>query len=45
MTTPSPGPGWWLASDDQWYPQRWETKFVYYTNDSLDALIAEATPN
>lgn len=44
MSTPSPGPGWWLASDGQWYPQRWETKFVHYTNDSLDALIAEATP-
>jgi hypothetical protein len=20
----SPGPGWWLASDGKWYPQRWE---------------------
>jgi hypothetical protein len=44
MSTPSPGPGWWLASDGQWYPQRWETKFVHYTNESLDALLAEATP-
>jgi hypothetical protein len=24
MSTPSPGPGWWLASDGNWYPQRWE---------------------
>jgi hypothetical protein len=26
MTTASPGPGWWLASDGNWYPQRWEYK-------------------
>jgi hypothetical protein len=24
MNTPSPGPGWSLASDGNWYPQRWE---------------------
>jgi hypothetical protein len=24
MTDTSPGPGWWLASDGKWYPQRWE---------------------
>ncbi|WP_139043244.1 hypothetical protein [Mycobacterium lentiflavum] len=24
MSTPSPGPGWWLASDGKWYPQQWE---------------------
>jgi len=23
MSTSSPGPGWWLASDGKWYPQRW----------------------
>lgn len=22
--SPSPGPGWWLASDGKWYPQRWQ---------------------
>ena len=46
MSTPprtSPGPGWWLASDGQWYPQRWETTFVYYTNESLEAVIDEAS--
>lgn len=21
---PSPGSGWWVASDGQWYPQKWE---------------------
>jgi hypothetical protein len=21
---PSPGSGWWMASDGQWYPQKWE---------------------
>lgn len=24
MSAPSPGPGWWLASDGEWYPQQWE---------------------
>jgi hypothetical protein len=43
MSTPSPGPGWWLASDGNWYPPRWETNFVYYTNESLQAVIDEAT--
>jgi hypothetical protein len=43
MTTPSPGPGWWLAADGNWYPQRWETTFVYYTNESLQAVIDEAS--
>ena len=39
----SPGPGWWLASDGQWYPQRWETTFVYETNESLKELIDEVS--
>jgi hypothetical protein len=43
MSTPSPGPGWWLASDGNWYPQRWETTFVHYTNESLPAVIDEAS--
>jgi hypothetical protein len=43
MSTTAPGPGWWLASDDNWYPPRWETKFVYYTNESLEAVVDEAT--
>jgi hypothetical protein len=41
MSTPSPGPGWWLASDGQWYPQRWENIFIHNTNESLQALIDE----
>lgn len=41
MSTPSPGPGWWLASDGKWYPQRWETTFIHYTNESLEAVIDE----
>jgi hypothetical protein len=46
MSTPpstSPGPGWWLASDGQWHPQRWESTFIYYTNESLQAVIDEAS--
>ena len=42
MSTVSPGPGWWLASDDNWYPQRWESMFIYQTNESLQAVIDEA---
>jgi hypothetical protein len=43
MSTPSPGPGWWLASDGNWYPQRWETTFIYQTNESLPAVVEEAS--
>jgi len=43
MSTPAPGPGWWLASDGNWYPQRWESLFVSYTNESLQAVIDEAS--
>ncbi len=43
MNTPSPGPGWWLASDEKWYPQRWENHFIYNTNESLEALLAEVS--
>lgn len=28
MTDNSPGPGWWLAADGQWYPPQWE--YHYY---------------
>jgi hypothetical protein len=43
MSTPSPGPGWWLASDGRWYPQRWENTFIYNRNESLEALIEEVS--
>ncbi len=42
MSTPSPGPGWWLASDDTWYPPRWESTFISHTNESLHAVLEEA---
>lgn len=42
VSTPSPGPGWWLASDGKWYPQQWESTFVAYTNESLQAVLEEA---
>ena len=41
ISSPSPGPGWWLASDGNWYPQRWETYFIYCTNESPQALVEE----
>jgi hypothetical protein len=40
MSTPSPGPGWWLASDGKWYPQRWEYKSATVWNYSS---VEEAT--
>jgi len=43
VSTPSPWPGWWLASDGQWYPQRWENHFIYNTNESLEELITEVS--
>jgi hypothetical protein len=38
MSSPSPGPGWWLASDGTWYPQRWEYTWIDHTNENLHAL-------
>lgn len=38
MSNPSPGPGWWFASDGLWYPQRWEYTYVNWTNEQLAAL-------
>jgi hypothetical protein len=29
MNNPSPGPGWWMASDGVWYPQKWEYTWLY----------------
>jgi hypothetical protein len=43
VSTPSPGPGWWLASDGKWYPQRWESLFISHTDESLDSVVAELT--
>lgn len=28
MTEITPGPGWWKATDGQWYPPRWEYTWV-----------------
>ena len=39
MSKPSPGPGWWLASDGNWYPQKWEFTFEYHAGgDSLEKM-------
>ncbi|OBG92634.1 hypothetical protein A5697_06905 [Mycobacterium sp. E3251] len=34
MNNPSPGPGWWLASDGKWYPQQWEYTWDYREGDT-----------
>jgi hypothetical protein len=36
MSSPSPGPGWWMASDGQWYPQQWE--YFWCTRSGSDAI-------
>lgn len=28
MTEFTPGPGWWKASDGEWYPPRWEYRTI-----------------
>lgn len=28
MAEITPGPGWWKAADDEWYPPRWEYRWV-----------------
>ena len=39
MTKPSPGPGWWQASDSNWYPQEWEYTFEYHAGaDHLEKM-------
>ena len=43
MSNPSPGAAGPVASDGNWHPQRWETAFIYQTNESLQAVIDETT--
>ena len=33
---PSPGPGWWMASDGNWYPQQWE--YACCSEDGRNAM-------
>jgi hypothetical protein len=42
MSTPSTAADFSAASDGKWHPQRWETKFVSYTDESLLTVLAEA---
>ena len=45
MTETSPGPGWWLAADGQWYPPQWE--YYYYATAvgrDVGAVFQEALP-
>jgi hypothetical protein len=41
MSTPSPGPGWWLASDGKWYPQQWEYKSILTVGADPVAALTE----
>ncbi len=45
MTEGSPGPGWWVASDGQWYPPKWE--YHYYATTvgrDVGSAFQEALP-
>jgi len=39
-STPSPGPGWWMASDGNWYPQQWE--YVWCSEGGMNAMNEQA---
>jgi hypothetical protein len=43
-STPSPGPGWWMASDRQWYPQQWEYNCYEYWGQDTSQILQEALP-
>lgn len=43
MSNPSPGPGWWLASDEKWYPPRWEYTCLHANGrDGLNEILHKA---
>jgi hypothetical protein len=45
MNASSPGPGWWLASDGNWYAQRWEyTTPSAYNQPSVQAAMEAIRP-
>jgi hypothetical protein len=45
MTETSPGPGWWIASDGQWYPPKWDYHHhATGTGRSVDSAFQEAMP-
>jgi hypothetical protein len=41
MSTPSPGPGWWMASDGKWYPQKWEYTYRAQPANRYAELLRE----
>src|SRR6185437_6381076 len=41
MNNPSPGLGWWLASDGKWYPQKWEYDAFRWSDQDQHALITK----
>jgi hypothetical protein len=42
MSTPSPGPGWWQASDGEWYPQDWEYRYFFWKDEDLQVVADKA---
>ena len=43
MSVPSAEPASGLAADGNWSPQRWESRFIYLKNESLETVVEEAT--
>ncbi|MGA8328657.1 MAG: hypothetical protein WB777_05125 [Mycobacterium sp.] len=43
MSVPSAEPASGLATDGKWAPPRWETHFIHVKNESLEAVIEEAS--
>jgi hypothetical protein len=36
-------PGWWQASDGEWYPQKWEYTWTsHYGRDALNVVMNKA---
>jgi hypothetical protein len=45
MTETSPGPGWWTASDGQWYPPQWEYHYhATATGRDVGRALQDAMP-
>jgi hypothetical protein len=42
-STASPGPGWLMASDGQWYPQQWEYMWTNTHESDLTTVRQEAS--
>jgi hypothetical protein len=42
MTSESPGPGYWMASDGKWYPPKWEYTSIRWFSRDASAVMSWA---